>query len=52
MTVKSAEVEGEGRVTGKVVWHSPASGLLAIESPRPSLSVQIMKVRMMRSGLL
>ena len=52
VTVKSAEVEGGGPVTGKVVWHSPASGLLAIEFLRPSLSIQIIKVRMMRSGLL
>ena len=52
VTVKSAEVEGGGLVTGKVVWYSAASRQLAIEFLRPSLSIQIIKVRMMRSSLL
>ncbi|MEI7610405.1 MAG: hypothetical protein WCJ64_23750 [Rhodospirillaceae bacterium] len=51
-TVTSAVVEGGGAVTGRVVLYSAASGQLAIEFLRPSLSVQVMKVRMMRSGLL
>ena len=52
VAVKSTEVEGGGRVTGKVVWYSAPSGQLAIEFLRPSLSIQVIKVRMMRSGLL
>ncbi len=50
--VRSADVEGGGAVIGWVVLYSAASGQLAIEFLRRSLSVQVMKVRMLRSGLL
>ena len=52
VTVKSADVEGGGSVTGRIVLYSAESGQLATELLRPSLLVQVMKVRMMRSRLL
>ena len=51
-TIKSNDVEGGGAVVGRVVLCSPETGQLAIEFLRPSLSLQVMKVRMMRAGLV
>ena len=44
-------VAGGGVVPGRVVWRSPAGGV-AIEFGMPSVAVQIIKVRLLRAGLL
>ncbi len=43
--------EGGGAVSGRVVWRAQ-SGAVAIEFNAPSVAVQIIKVRLMRAGLL
>ncbi|MEI6559013.1 MAG: PilZ domain-containing protein [Rhodospirillaceae bacterium] len=52
VTVRSADVEGGGTVSGRVVWCSSDSDKIGIEFPRPSLSIQVIKIRMMRLGLI
>ena len=51
VTIASPDVDGGGIVTGRVVWCSTKSGEVALEFERPSIAVQVMKVRMMRSGM-
>ncbi len=52
LTITSSYVEGGGPVVGRVVWHSPGTNETAIEFDRPSLTVQTLKVRLLRNGLL
>ena len=52
LTITSPDVEGGGPVVGRVVWHSPGTNETAIEFDRPSLTVQTLKVRLLRNGLL
>lgn len=52
LTITSSDVEGGGPVAGRVVWHSPGTNETAIEFDRPSLTVQTLKVRLLRSGQL
>ena len=52
LTITSSDVEGGGPVVGRVVWHSPGTNETAIEFDRPSLTVQTLKVRLLRNGQL
>lgn len=51
LTLSCVVVDGGGVVPGRVVWRSP-SGAVAIEFGMPSVAVQIIKVRLLRAGLL